>query len=295
MNRRVVLINDLKRYDRMANMSSASIVSAFGDRAYIEIDENEKYDAFISGYISESDKILEYREIISDAKLDNERVLYLCDPVFADGGKKYDFVSDKHITNYKKLMEISDIITPNLTEATFLTEMSYDDFYQKYKIIKYENDTKEKVDNLSRKIIESIFPLLDKIRFKKNQITIITGIELYNAILTILDVYDGDHGKRQTTCNYSEKIEPRAGVGEIFDAMFFETSTNGFTLIDSLSASTSFINNSLRYSRDKNIRNELGIFFEPILFDNVMVMRQKLNEKQKEIKGNKSPEGVKKC
>lgn len=295
MNRRVVLINDLKRYDRMANMSSASIVSAFGDRAYIEIDENEKYDAFISGYISESDKILEYREIISDAKLDNERALYLCDPVFADGGKKYDFVSDKHITNYKKLMEISDIITPNLTEATFLTEMSYDDFYQKYKIIKYENDTKEKVDNLSRKIIESIFPLLDKIRFKKNQITIITGIELYNAILTILDVYDGDHGKRQTTCNYSEKIEPRAGVGEIFDAMFFETSTNGFTLIDSLSASTSFINNSLRYSRDKNIRNELGIFFEPILFDNVMVMRQKLNEKQKEIKGNKSPEGVKKC
>lgn len=295
MNRRVVLINDLKRYDRMANMNSASIVSAFGDRAYIEIDENEKYDAFISGYISESDKILEYREIISDAKLDNERVLYLCDPVFADGGKKYDFVSDKHITNYKKLMEISDIITPNLTEATFLTEMSYDDFYQKYKIIKYENDTKEKVDNLSRKIIESIFPLLDKIRFKKNQITIITGIELYNAILTILDVYDGDHGKRQTTCNYSEKIEPRAGVGEIFDAMFFETSTNGFTLIDSLSASTSFINNSLRYSRDKNIRNELGIFFEPILFDNVMVMRQKLNEKQKEIKGNKNPEGVKKC
>ena len=127
------------------------------------------------------------------------------------------------------------------------------------------------------------------------EITIITGIELYNAILTILDVYDGDHGKRQTTCNYSEKIEPRAGVGEIFDAMFFETSTNGFTLIDSLSASTSFINNSLRYSRDKNIRNELGIFFEPILFDNVMVMRQKLNEKQKEIKGNKSPEGVKKC
>ena len=293
MNRRIALINDLKRYDRMANMNSASIISAFGDRAYFDVDKNERYDAFISGFISDSNKILEYREIISDAKLDNERVLYLCDPVFADDGKKYDFVTDTHIDNYKKLMEISDIITPNLTEATFLTGMSYDDFHQKYNIIKYENDTKEKVDNLSRKIIESIFPLLDKIRFKKNQITVITGIELFNAILTILDVYDGDHGKRQTTCNYSEKIESRTGAGEIFDAMFFETSTNGFTLIDSLSASTSFINNSLRYSRDKNVRKELGIFFEPILFDNVMVMKQKLNEKQKEMKGNKSPEGVK--
>ena len=293
MNRRIALINDLKRYDRMANMNSASIISAFGDRAYFELDKNEKYDAFLSGFISNSDKILEYREIISDAKLDNERVLFLCDPIFADDGKKYDFISDSHVDNYKKLMEISDIITPNLTEASFLTGVSYDELHEKYSIIKYENDTKEKVDNLSRKIIESIFPLLDKIRFKKNQITIITGIELYNAILTILDVYDGDHGKRQTTCNYSEKIESRTGAGEIFDAMFFEASTNGFTLIDSLSASTSFINNSLRYSRDKNIRKELGIFFEPILFDNVMVMRQKLSEKQKEMKGKQIPEGAK--
>lgn len=295
MNRRIVLINDQKRYDRMANMNSASIISAFGDRAYFGIDEGERYDAFISGFISDSNKILDYREIISDAKLDNERVLYLCDPVFADDGKKYDFVTDMHIDNYKKLMEISDIITPNLTEATFLTGMSYDDFYSKYSILKYENDTREKVDGLSRKIIESIFPLLDKIRFKKNQITVITGIELYNAILTILDVYDGDHGKRQTTCNYSEKIESRSGAGEIFDAMFFETAVNGLTLLDALSASTSFINNSLRYSRDKNIRKELGIFFEPILLDNVNMVRKRLSELQKEMNKNQNSEGEKQC
>lgn len=289
MNRRVALINDFKRYDRMAYLNSVSIVSAFGDRAYVGVEENKKYDAFISGFIEDESKILEYRELIGDAKLDNPRALYLCDPVFADNGEHYKDITDRHITNYKKLMEVSDIITPNFTEALMLIDEPYEENREKYKIIKYENDTKEKVDALSRKIIESMFPVLDKIRFKKNQITIITGIELYNAVLTILDVYDGDHGKRQTTCNFSEKIEDRAGAGDIFDAMFFETSTNGFNLVDSLSATTSFINNSLRYSRDKKIDPHLGIFFEPILFENLMVMRNRLMEKNnKDVKGEQN-------
>lgn len=283
MNKKISLINDLKMYNRMSYLDSVSIISAFGDRAYIDIVGDERYDAFISGYIKDSDRILEYREKIADRKLDNGHVLFLCDPVFASDGETYSDIKDSHIENYKKLMEISDIITPNFTEALMLTDMSYEDNVKKYNIINYENDNKEKVDSLSKKIIESLFPLLDKIRFKKNQITIITGIELYNAILTILDVYDGDHGKRQTTCNYSMKIEDRAGAGDIFDAMFFEVSTNGFNLVDALSASTSFVNNALRYSRDKKIDEKVGIFFEPILHDNINVMRKKLSEKNNNI------------
>ncbi|MBO6134545.1 MAG: hypothetical protein J6O09_02065 [Lachnospiraceae bacterium] len=285
MNRKIALINDMKKYNRMSYLNSVSILSAFGDRAYIGIDENEKYDAFISSYIENSDKMIEYREMIADAKLDNPRVLYLCDPSFADNGVLYDGITLAHIENYKKLIEISDIMTPNFTEAMMLTNMSYEDNVKKYNIIKYENDNKEKVDTLSRKIIESLFPLLEKLRFKKNQITIITGIELYNAVLTLLDVFDGDHGKRQTTCNYSEKVEDRYGVGDVFDAVFFEASTNGFNLVDSLSAATSIVNNSLRYSRDRKIRKELGIFFEPILHDNIEVMRKKILEKQKNNEG----------
>ena len=288
MNKKIALINDMKRYDRMAYLDSVSIISTFGDKAYIDVEENKSYDAFISGYIEDSDKILHLREFIGDAKLDRPHTLYLCDPVFGDDGKIYENITDKHIENFKKLMEVSDIITPNFTEALILTNESYEENREKFNIIKYENDSKEKIDKLSRKIIESIFPILDKILFKKNQITIITGIELYNAVLTILDVYDGDHGKRQTTCNYSEKVESRDGAGDIFDAMFFETSTNGFGLVDALSATTSFINNSLRYSRDKKIDKNLGIFFEPILFENVMVMRNKLIEKNKKINENKN-------
>ena len=284
MNKKILLINELNRNNRDAYLNSVSIVSAFGDRAYTCIDENIKYDAVITGYIKDSDYILNIREHIADLKLDNNRVLTLIDPCFADSGIKYDGITDNHISNFKKLLELSDIMTPNLTEACMLVNEPYEKYREKYCTIVYEGGNKDKINELSKKIIESIFPLLEKLRIKKNQITIITGIELYNSVLTILDVYDGDHGKRQTTCNYSEKIEDRSGVGEIFNTMFFETSTNGFNLVDSLSASTSFVNNSLRFSRDNNFDKKYGIIFEPILYDNVNTIKQRLIDIKNNIK-----------
>ena len=285
MNRKISLINDLKNNNRYAYMNQIPIISAFGDRAYIGYDNNTIYDAFITGLISDSDKILEVREFIADAKLEKNNVLVLVDPVFANNGIKKQGITDEHIKNYKKLIEISDIFTPNFTEACMLAGESYENYREKYCTIKYERE-KDKTNDLSKKIIESIFPLIEKIRFKKNQITLITGIELYNSILTILDVYDGDHGKRQTTCNYSDKIEDRYGAGDIFSAMFFEASTNGFTLVDALSASTSFINNSLRFSRDNKLNKDDGIIFEPILYDNISVMKQRLVDIKKQMQNN---------
>ena len=82
------------------------------------------------------------------------------------------------------------------------------------------------------------------------------------------------------------KIEDRDGVGEIFDAMFFETSTNGFSLVDSLSASTSFINNSLRFSRDNNLDKNDGVVFEPILHENIETMKKRLIELKKNVQNN---------
>lgn len=278
MNKKIAIVNDLKRYDRMAYMNSIPIIAAFGDRPYIGVSENVKYDAFITGLFTDSGKILEMREIIGDAKLDKPQTLALVDPVFADNGVRYEGITDDHITNYKKLLEISDIMTPNFTEACMLADESYGDYREKYCTIQYDSGNKDRTNEISKKILDSILPLLEKLRVKKNQITVITGIELYNSVLTILDVYDGDHGNRQTTCNYSEKREERHGIGEIFDAMFFETSTNGFGLVDSLSATTSFIDNSLRFSSDNKFNINDGIVYEPILHLNVEMMRKRLEE-----------------
>lgn len=284
MSKKIALLSKKRDYGRSSYLSQVPIIASFGDRALVHVDKSVKADAYISGFVEDANELLDIRDMISDAKLDNEKTLALIDPDFADDGKIYEGVKGDYVSNIKKLMEVSDIITPNLSEACIITDSSYDEYKDKYSIIKYENDDKEKVNELSKKIISSIAPLLDKIRFKKNQISIITGIELYNAVLTILDVYDGDHGKRQTTCNYAEKVEGRSGAGAIFDAMYFETATHGFNLIDSLSVTTSFINNSLRYTRDQKAIESDGIVYEPILHDNIVVIRKSLKEKRGEIK-----------
>lgn len=284
MAKKIALINEKKIYGRDAYFSQIPIIASCGDRPVCTINEGEKIDAFITGFVSKADRLLDIRESIADAKLDDPKTLALIDPDFADKGKIYEYINGDYVTNYKKLMEVSDIITPNLTEACILTDSSYEEYKNKYATISYDGGDKEKTNELSKKIISTILPLLDKIRFKKNQITIITGIELYNAILTILDVYDGDHGKRQTTCNYSLKIDERDGAGTIFDAMYFENCTHGFNLVDALSVSTSFINNSLRFTRDQKYDIKEGIVYEPILHDNIVVIRKTLKEKRGEIK-----------
>ena len=75
MNKKILLLNELKKYDRMCYLNSIPIIAAFGDRAYTEVSENIKYDGFLTGYFNDSSKILEVREMIGDAKLDNPRVL----------------------------------------------------------------------------------------------------------------------------------------------------------------------------------------------------------------------------
>lgn len=317
MNRKVALIGDIACLSGSSIMSQIPIISAFGDRACINFNSylstnssytekskyevsknfndtfesweknNVRFDAIITGYIDNPSDILRVREYVSDAKLDNPKTFLLVDPAFADDGKTYCSINENHIINYRKLIEIADLITPNLSEACFLTESSYTDYKDKYITIQYEGDNKEKVDGLSKKIIESIFPLVDKLRIKKNQATIITGIELYNSILTILDVFDGDHGKRQTTCNYSSKVEARHGAGDIFDAMYLETCLSGFNLVDALSVTTSFINNSLRYTRDQKIDSKNGILYEPILHDNITVIKNKLKDLHSKSKEEK--------
>lgn len=309
MKNKIALFNDLSCYGKTSITMQMPIISSFGDipsfafNSYLtnaySMEHKEKFttydnfnttltmwqknniifDGFITGYIDNPKDILNVREFIVDNKLTKEKSLALVDPVFADEGKNYCAITDEHIDNYKKLMEVSDIITPNLTEACILAGENYDDYKDKFSTAIHEPKDKIKTNDLSKKILEAMLPLLDKLRFKKNQITIITGIHLYNSVMTLLDVYDGDHGKRQSTCNFSEKVGGNfLGCGDLFDAMFYETATNGFNLVDALSVTTSFINNTLRFTRDQKFEVSEGIVYEPILVDNVLAMKKKLKE-----------------
>ncbi len=314
MQKRVALINDFSGYGKCSITSQIPIVSAFGDVAsccitsylsnhtgyknHYKVDLNEnlpkvldkwkenefKFDGILTGYIGNPSNIINIREYIADLKLENERMLVMVDPVCADNGKLYCEMTDEHIKNYKKLMEIADVITPNLTEACFLTGIDYEELRVRCGLLNFENSEKEKLEHISKKVIEAIKELLEKIIVKKNQISLITGIELYNGVVTVLDVYDGDKGVRQTTCNFVKKLENRSGTGDLFDVLFFEAALFGYNFVDCLNIASGFVNNALRFTIDKKFPKEEGIIYEPILVDNINVIRQAT--KKRETKKN---------
>lgn len=83
-----------------------------------------KFDLISIGYIHNT----EQREIIYDyfKNLDYETTV-LFDPIMGDDGTLYPTLDEKMLDNYKSLLDISDIISPNATEAKFL-DINYQDF-----------------------------------------------------------------------------------------------------------------------------------------------------------------------
>lgn len=259
-------------------------------------DDNDiKFNAFLTGYIGDADSILDVKEFLSNRKLDSEKSLIIVDPVLADHGKLYCSMTEKHIENMKKLITIADAITPNLTEACLLTGIDYEDLRLKLGILEYdgkvekgnkesEEAAKERIRKVSDQIINILRPLLEKIIFKRMQVTIITGIEIYNSIVTILDVYNGDNKTRQTTCNFVPKLENRPGTGDLFDALFLSLSLKGYNIIDVLKITTNFITNALRFTIDNKLPKNEGVCIEPILVQNIntIIKNTKVNIPKKE-------------
>ena len=88
-----------------------------------------KFDLISIGYIHNTKQ----RDIIYDyVKNLDYKTTVLFDPIMGDEGALYPTLDEKMLDNYKSLLDISDIISPNATEAKFL-DIDYEDFTRKGK------------------------------------------------------------------------------------------------------------------------------------------------------------------
>ncbi len=84
-----------------------------------------KFDAIYTGFLGSEEQIdivLRFIEKFSD-----EDTLIFVDPVMGDDGVLYSTYTDKLRDRMKELCAAADIITPNLTEACFLSGVDYRD------------------------------------------------------------------------------------------------------------------------------------------------------------------------
>lgn len=85
-------------------------------------DMNIPFDAVYTGYLA----CEQNAEAVEDfLKRLERKPLLVVDPVMADNGKCYSFVTDTLCDRMKKLVGLADVITPNITEACILTDTPY--------------------------------------------------------------------------------------------------------------------------------------------------------------------------
>ena len=85
--------------------------------------ENLKFDAVYTGYLGSVEQI----DLVCRAvdTFGDDKTMLIVDPVMADHGKLYGGFPEDFPKQMTRLCAKADIITPNITEAAFMTDMPY--------------------------------------------------------------------------------------------------------------------------------------------------------------------------
>lgn len=194
---------------------------------------NLQFDSIYTGYLGSAEQIDLVKEILTTYPSN-----FSFDPVMADNGELYPAFDDNFVAKMRELVPLSNLIMPNLTEASFLTEIPYQ-----------TEQTEAFLSNLTEK--------LQKMGAKN---IVLTGIEKDNKI--------GARAISETseiTEYLTEKIgESYHGTGDIFGSVLVAELTKGEKLSTATTKAVDFVRESIRETpTDADLR--YGVNFEAAL------------------------------
>lgn len=194
------------------------------------------FDTIYSGFLGSIDQI----DLVCDFIKDNKNAYVIVDPVMGDCGDYYQTFDDKIAQKIKNLVKMSNLVTPNLTEACLLTNNQY---HTKYKLDDALNLAKE---------ISTLGP--EKV--------IITGILIDDKIINL--GYDKDNDESFSyVLDYNNKSY--SGTGDIFTSIITGLITNGHNFKNSIKIASDFIFKCIKYTSNYDINPNDGVFFELFL------------------------------
>ena len=198
---------------------------------------NVGFDAIYSGYLaSEAQGKLLERAI---GLLRGDDTLVIVDPAMADNGKYYANLDGRMAACFRKLIKKADIITPNVTEACFLTDTEY---------------------RPGPHSMDFITALIDKLSALGPKFVAVTGVSLERGSVGII-----------ARDNRSGKVMNKAlegtfhGSGDVFASSFAALLTRGARLEDALSAAEDFVNAAIERTAQRGTPRQYGLDFEGVL------------------------------
>lgn len=199
---------------------------------------NIDFDGIYTGFLGSKEQIDIVIEFIKMFKKDGTVVIV--DPVMGDYGKLYSTYTKEMCDEMKRLIKYADLITPNLTEACKLLDISYP--AKSLTPAELEDIAKNLCNNGPSKVV-------------------ITGLQHNGCIQNF--IYE--IGKPYKIINVEKIGEDRSGTGDVFTSIVASNIVKGENLADSVEKATNFISKTIDYTIKLNVPVTHGICFEEYL------------------------------
>lgn len=198
------------------------------------------FDAIYSGYLASEaqGKLLEKTIEL----LRNGNTLVIVDPAMADNGRYYANLDDTMTRCFRRLIAKADVITPNITEACFLTGAEY-----------------RSAPHGERFITE----LIDRLSELGPKVVAVTGVSLEPGKVGIV-ARDNSRGKTSVVMNEAREGTFH-GSGDVFASAFAALLTRGAALDDALSLAEGFVSECIERTEARNTPRPYGLDFEGVL------------------------------
>ena len=201
---------------------------------------NLSFDGIMTGFLGSARQINIVEDFIKS--FGSSTTMILVDPVMGDNGHIYPTYTPKMCREMKKLIAYADIITPNITEACFLTNTPYKESGWHY----------AELDTLAKKLMDMGAKEL-----------VITGIKMG-------DGYIGNAIASQNAETIFQRqmvvAQTRTGTGDVFAAVLGADAVNGIDFPTSVKRASIFVRQGLVESNKKGEPPMYGIDFEAALW-----------------------------
>ena len=187
------------------------------------------FSAVFSGYLASKEQIPLLEEIFSN----EVEALKVLDPAFADSGNLYGGKDDEFVCLMKELLKSADIITPNLTEASFLSSSRC-------------------MESYSNSDIEKLCEKLSTIGPSK---FVITSVPLSLGLLANVAYADG----QIRIFSYEDLMVSFPGSGDLFATLLTGFLLNGFSFFSAVKESGDICFEQIRDCLNSSRQRRLGV------------------------------------
>lgn len=200
-----------------------------------------KFDSIYTGFLGSLEQIEIVKNIAMMFKEGNTKLIV--DPAMADNGKMYSIFDLNFASKMKDLCIGADLIVPNITEACFLTGVSYQE----------APHTEEFINTLVNKLGELNINSL-----------VLTGVS-YDGVN--IGALAHDYVKNETNY-YAKPIIPHYfhGTGDCFASVLVGAYTNNKSLYEATKIAVDFtVDSILETMKYPNIDKKYGVCFENVI------------------------------